>query len=127
MSDRQAADDPLRYETLSVIEELLMAWVERYGRRTTLGEMLAVMAGLKRLCLKDRVTVAEIAEATGLPKQSLSRWAQKRVGASIALTVNEDDQRVHDLVLLDANVASEPIRRFAEILKLVEPEAPDPE
>jgi hypothetical protein len=125
LSDSHAADDPLRYETLSIIEELLMAWVERYGRRTTLGEMLAIMAGLKRLCLKDQVTVAEIAEATGLPKQSLSRWAQKRVGASIQLNVNEDDQRVHDLVLLDRNIAAEPIRRFAEILKLVEPDTPD--
>lgn len=113
-------DDKLRYETLSVMEELLTAWVERYGRRTTLGEVLAIFAALRRLCHDDRVTVAEISEATGLPKQSLSRWARKRVGASIQLNVNEDDQRVHDVVLLDPNVAAEPIRRFAEIMQLVE-------
>ena len=121
----QVAEDKLRYETLAVMEELLMAWVERYGRRRTLGEMLAITAALKRLCDQDRVTVAEIAEATGLPKQSLSRWAQKRVGNSIALRINEDDQRVHDVVLLDKNVASEPIRRFARILRLIDEPAGD--
>ena len=117
---RQIAEDKLRYETLTVMEELLRAWVERYGRRTTLGELLAIMAALRRLCTQDQVTVAEIADATGLPKQSLSRWAKKRVGDSIVLRINEDDQRVHDVLLLDKNIASEPIRRFAEILRLVD-------
>lgn len=118
MNDAASADAKLRYETLSRLEELMFAWVERYGRRTTLGEMLAIMASLRRLCHQDRVTVAEIAEATGLPKQSLSRWAQKRVGESIVLQVNEDDQRVHDVRLLDKQIAAEPIRRFARILNL---------
>jgi len=118
VGDSSTAEDKLRYETLSRMEELLVAWVQRYGRRTTLGEMLAIMTALKRLCHQDRVTIAEISEATGLPKQSLSRWARKRVGASISLSVNEDDQRVHDVVLLDKNVAAEPIREFARILNL---------
>ena len=121
MNAEQNLDEDLRYETLSIMEELLIAWVERYGRRTTLGEMLAVYASMKRFCSQDRVTVAEIAEATGLPKQSLSRWAQKRVGDSIVLKINEDDQRVHDVVLLDKNVAAEPLLQFARILRLVEP------
>jgi DNA-binding transcriptional ArsR family regulator len=118
-------DDELRYETLSVMEELLTAWVARYGRRTTLGEVLAIFAALRRLCHDERVTVAEISEATGLPKQSLSRWARKRVGDSIQLKINEDDQRVHDVTLLDRNIAAEPIRRFAEIMRLVEPAPSD--
>jgi len=118
---RPIPSDELRFETLSVMEELLTAWVERYGRRTTLGELLAITAALKRLCHQDRVTIAEISEATGLPKQNLSRWARKRVGDSIQLKINEEDQRVHDVVLLDKNVAAEPLRRFAEIMRLVEP------
>jgi DNA-binding transcriptional regulator GbsR (MarR family) len=118
VSDRATDQAELRFETLSILEELLMAFVERYGRRTTLGEVLAVMASLKRLCRQDSVTVAEIAEATGLPKQSLSRWAQKRVGSSIVLNVNDEDQRVHDVRLLDKQIASEPIARFARILKI---------
>jgi len=118
-------DDELRYQTLSVMEDLLAAWVERYGRRTTLGEVLAIFAALRRLCRQERVTVAEISEATGLPKQSLSRWARKRVGDSIQLKINEDDQRVHDVILLDPNIAAEPILRFAEIMRLVEPARSD--
>ena len=62
------------------------------------------------------MTIAEIAEATGLPKQSLSRWAQKRVGDSIVLNVNEDDQRVHDVRLVNHQVAAEPLSQLAEVL-----------
>lgn len=106
-----------RIDTLAAMEELLTILVERYGRRTTLGETLAVYAALHRLCTHRQVTIAEIADATGLPKQSLSRWAQKRVGDSIVLNINEDDQRVHDVQLLNETVADEPLGKLAELLK----------
>ncbi len=110
-------DRKTRKDTLAVMEELLIVLVERYGRRTTLGEMLAIYASLHRMCTKKQVTVAEIAEATGLPKQSLSRWAQKRVGDSIVLNTNEDDQRVHDVRLVNEEVADEPLLKLVEILR----------
>ena len=110
-------DSKTRINTLEAMEELLTILVERYGRRTTLGEMLAIYAALHRLCTHRQVTIAEIAEVTGLPKQSLSRWAQKRVGDSIILNTNEDDQRVHDLKLLDETVADEPLAKLAELLE----------
>ncbi len=114
-------DQKIRYETLTRLEELLAVLVERYGRRTTLGEIFAITASLRRLCHQERVTIAEIAEVTGLPKQSLSRWALKRVGDSIVLRVNDEDQRVHDVVLLDKDRAREPIELLAEILGVTEP------
>ena len=118
--DKDTMDEKLRKDTLASMEELLTILVERYGRRTTLGEVLAIYAALHRMCFKDRVTIAEIAEATGLPKQSLSRWAQKRLGESIVLNINEDDQRVHDVRLVNKQVASEPLSQLAEVLRLFE-------
>ena len=88
---------------------MLQLLVKRHGARMTLGERLAVYAGMSRLCKQDRVTLAEIAEATGLPKQNISRWAQKRIGSSVGLIVNEDDQRVRDLVMLDRERGQENI------------------
>ena len=110
----EAAD--IRYRTLSELEKVLRLLVDHHGARMTLGEMLAITAGMARLCRKSQVTIAEIAEATGLPKQNLSRWARKRVGDSIDLKVNEDDQRVQDLVMTDAFRGQENIERLARIL-----------
>ncbi len=112
----------LRYRTLLRMERILRLLVDRHGARTTLGEMLAVYSAMARLCQKDRVSIAEIAEATGLPKQNLSRWARKRIGESISLRINEDDQRVHDVVMMDAFRGQENIERLAEILKTDHPD-----
>jgi len=117
-TDDGTLDEKTRKQTLSVMEDLLSVLVARYGRRTTLGEIYAIYAALHRMCSQECVTVAEIAEATGLPKQSLSRWAQKRVGDSIILNINEDDQRVHDVRLVNKQVATEPLKLLAEILEL---------
>ena len=77
---------------------------------------LAIYASMARLCKQDRVTIGEIAEATGLSKQNVSRWAQKRIGDSIYLKINEDDQRMHDVAMLDRERGQESIERMAEIL-----------
>jgi hypothetical protein len=106
----------LRHRTLCRLEEALRLLVARHGARMTLGELFAVTAGMARLCRQEQVSLAEIAEATGLPKQNLSRWAKKRVGDSIFLKVNEDDQRRHDLVMTDARRAQAHIERLARVL-----------
>lgn len=116
------ADRSLRYITLSRLEAALRLLVERYGPRTTLAEMLAITTALARLCKQRRVTIAEIAEATGQRKQNISRWAQKRVGRSILLETNADDQRTKELVLADPQRAQDHIERLAETLGI---EAPD--
>ncbi len=105
----------IRYRTLTELEKVLRLLVDRHGARMTLGEMLAITAAMARLCRQEQVTIAEISEATGLPKQNLSRWARKRVGDSIALRVNEEDQRVHDVVMTDAFRGQENIERLARI------------
>lgn len=110
--------DEMRYETLSALEEILRQLVLHHGARVTLGEMLAITAAMARFCKHDRVTIAEIAEATGLPKQSISRWAQKRLGESLVLTLNDDDGRVRELSLLDDQRGRDNLARLAEIMKL---------
>ncbi len=75
--------------------------VGRYGARMTVGELWTIVTGLRMLCEKEWVTVAEIAEVTGLPKQNISRWMQKRLGDSINLRTNDEDQRMKDIALAD--------------------------
>ncbi len=109
--------DEVRYRTLTQMEKVLRVLVERHGARTTVGELLAVYAAMAKLCKQEQVSIAEISEATGLPKQNLSRWVRKRVGDSISLRVNEDDQRVHDVVMVDSRRGQENIERLAGIFK----------
>ncbi len=112
--DAQAEE--LRYQTLTRLEEMLRILTERHGARVTVGELFAIYAAMSRLCKKDQVSIAEIAEVTGLPKQNLSRWARKRIGESISLRVNDDDQRMHDVIMMDAARGQENIERLAKIL-----------
>lgn len=106
----------LRYKTLSRLEAVLHLMVERYGARMTLGEALAVAVTMTRLCRVDRVTLAEIADATGLRKQNLSRWALKRMGQSIELKSNEDDRRIKEIVLIDPGQGQEYVEALARTL-----------
>jgi len=115
-ADHQPDKNELRYRTLTKLEFVLRQLVDHHGARMTLGEMLAITASMARLCKQDRVSIAEIAEATGLPKQNLSRWARKRIGDSIYLQINEEDQRIHDVAMLDRQRGSESIERLAAIL-----------
>ena len=119
--DNDSAGDPdtaeIRYRTLTQMEIVLRVLVDRHGARATIGEMLAIYAAMARLCKQDQVSIAEISEATGLPKQNLSRWARKRIGESISLRINEDDQRVHDVVMMDSLRGQENIERLARLFK----------
>jgi DNA-binding transcriptional ArsR family regulator len=110
--------EEVRYRTLTQMEKVLRVLVDRHGARATLGEMLAIYAAMARLCKQEQVSIAEISEATGLPKQNLSRWARKRIGDSISLRVNEDDQRVHDVVMMDSLRGQENIERLAELFSI---------
>jgi hypothetical protein len=115
--NNHAANDR-RYRTLTQLEKILKLLVDRHGARMTLGEMLAITAAMARWCKQDQVSLAEIAEATGLPKQNLSRWAKKRLGDSISLKVNDDDQRMHDVLLSNPAQGQENLERLADVMGL---------
>ena len=114
----ETREPDLRYSTLSRLEEILKLLVEHHGGRMTLAELLAITAGMARLCHQDQVTIAEIAAATGLPKQSLSRWASKRVGKSIKVESDPDDQRAHNIQLIDDQRGQAHLERMAQLLGL---------
>lgn len=117
----------LRYDTLTRLEAVLRLLIERHGARMTLGETLAIVVGMARLCKQDRVTLAEMAEATGMSKQNLSRWARKRLGDSILFKLNEEDQRIQDIVMIDAARGQENIERIAVAFeRAMRGEAPAP-
>ena len=105
-----------RYKTLNRLEAVLQLMVERYGSRMTLGEALGIASTMARLCRVDRVTLAEIADATGLSKQNISRWAQKRMGQSIEVAYNEDDRRIKEIVLIDPRRGQEYVEALAQTL-----------
>ena len=107
-----------RYRTLARLEEILKLLVEHHGARMTLAELLAITAAMTKLCHQDRVTIAEIAAATGLPKQSLSRWASKRIGDSIQIESEPEDQRSHNIQLIDDQRGREHLERMARLLGL---------
>jgi len=111
----------LRYKTLSRLEAVLQLMVQRYGSRTTLGEALAIASTMARLCRVERVTLAEIADATGLSKQNISRWAQKRMGESIEVQYNEDDRRIKEIVLIDPRRGQEYVKALAQTLGIESP------
>ena len=118
-SSQSAADARtarLRFKALSRLEAALQLMVERYGSRMTLGESLAIASTMARVCRVDRVTLAEIADATGLSKQNISRWAQKRMGQSIEVKYNEDDRRIKEIVLIDPRRGQEYVEALAQTL-----------
>jgi IS5 family transposase len=112
--------DEIRYRTLTRLEALLHLLVDRHGARMTLGEMLAITAAMALFCKQDRVTIGQIAEATGIPKQNISRWATKRIGDSIFLKINEEDQRMHDVAMLDRERGQAHIEQMAELFGILQ-------
>lgn len=111
--------DEIRHRTLTQLEALLYLLVERHGARMTLGEMLAITAAQALFCKQDQVTIGQIAEATGIPKQNISRWARKRIGDSIFLKINDEDQRMHDVAMLDRERGQAHIELMAELFGLL--------
>jgi IS5 family transposase len=116
---REDADE-IRHRTLTQLEALLYLLVERHGTRMTLGEMLAITAAMKLFCKQDQVTIGQIAEATGIPKQNISRWARKRIGDSIVLKINDEDQRMHDVAMLDRERGQANIEQMAELFGILQ-------
>jgi len=117
-SDQERDDkaDEIRFQTLTTLEVLLRALMERYGARMTVGELLSITAAMAMLCKRDQINIGEIAEATGISKQNISRWMRKRIGDSIVLKINEEDQRMHDVVLLDRERGQGFIEQMADLL-----------
>ncbi|MGD8832853.1 MAG: hypothetical protein PVF57_19765, partial [Pseudomonadales bacterium] len=99
------------------LEQLLKVFVDRFGASRTLGEAYAITYGLRVWREGGQVTLADVAEHTGIPKQNLSRWLKSRLEAQIVQTEPHDtDARMHQIKVVDIDDTSRHLAAAAEIL-----------
>lgn len=99
------------------LEELLALLVQRFGSERSLGEVFATCYGLRMAREGRDFSVSDIAKATGLPKQNLSRWLQYQVSIGQANTEpSEDDARRQEIGITDPVWAYRHLERAAEIM-----------
>jgi DNA-binding MarR family transcriptional regulator len=98
------------------LEEILKLLVERFGSERSLGEAYATCHALRMVREGRDFSVSDIARATGLPKQNLSRWLKYQVSIGQANTrASEDDARRQQIGITDPAWAFRHLERAAEI------------
>ena len=98
------------------LEELLELLVLRFGADRSLGEVYATCFALRMAREGREFSLSDIAKATGLPKQNLSRWLAYQVSIGQANTrVSEDDARRQEIGVTDPVWAFRHLERTAEI------------
>ncbi len=98
------------------LEELLELLVQRFGSDRSLGEAFATCYALRMAREGREVGLSDIARATGLPKQNLSRWLAYQVSIGQAHTrASEDDARRQEIGITDPVWAFRHLERVAEI------------
>ncbi len=81
----------LRRTCLRVLIETVDILIDRFGARLTLGELKAVLVTHLALSTHERITLTDVADASGQPKQSISRWLRR--APHVYLADNPDDAR----------------------------------
>jgi len=98
------------------LEELLELLVQRFGPDRSLGEAFATCYTLRMAREGREISISDIAKATGLPKQNLSRWLAYQVSIGQANTrASEDDARRQEIGITDPVWAFRHLERAAEI------------
>ena len=96
--------------------DLLGVLVERFGAGRSLGEVYATSYALGVLREGRKLSISEVAEATGCSKQNLSRWLQFQVDIGQAKTApNEDDARVQEIDITDPEWAFRHLQAIADV------------
>ena len=99
------------------LEELIKLLVQRFGPDRSLGEVYATVYALRMAREGGDFSITDIAKATGLPKQNLSRWLQYQISIGQAKTEpSEDDARRHQITITDPVWAYRHLPRIAELL-----------
>ena len=98
------------------LEELLELLVLRFGPDRSLGEAYATSYALRMAREGTEFSLSDIARATGLPKQNLSRWLAYQVSIGQASTkASADDARRQEIGVADPVWAFRHLERTAEI------------
>ncbi len=80
-----------RCAMLRRLQSLCAILIRRFGSHTSLGELNAALIAHLAIYTHRPLTVTEIANRSGQPKQSISRWFRMR--PQIRLRVKPDDAR----------------------------------
>jgi len=99
------------------LEDLLAALVTRFGAERTLGEVHATSYALRMSREGSKFSVSDVAKATGVSKQSISRWLQHHVDTGVVKTQPaEDDARIQEITITDPARAYRHLEPIAKIL-----------
>jgi DNA-binding transcriptional ArsR family regulator len=80
-------------------ESIVRLFVERYGRNTTLGELLAASIGIRRIAEGERLCVTHLAQYSGEAISSVSRWLNQL--PHVELVTDDVDQRRKSIRITD--------------------------
>lgn len=98
------------------LEQLLKVLVDRFGSARTLGEVYATTYGLRAYREGRNLTLADIAEHTGVSKQNLSRWLKVHVDTDhVVMQPHQDDARRQNINVTDLDYACRHLPAVAEI------------
>ncbi len=99
------------------LEDLLAVLVARFGAERSLGEIHATSYALRLSREGSKFSVSDVAKATGVSKQSLSRWLQHHVDTGQVKTQPaEDDARIQEITITDPAWAYRHLEPMAKIL-----------
>jgi DNA-binding MarR family transcriptional regulator len=99
------------------LEELLKILIERFGASRTIGEIYALTYAMHLAREGKTLSLSEVAEHTGIPKQNLSRWLKSQVEKERAeIELAEDDARRYNIKVTRLESGS---RHLAAIAKLL--------
>lgn len=98
------------------LEQLLKVLIERFGPARTLGEVFATTYGLHAYREGRSLTLADIAENTGISKQNLSRWLKVHIETDhVVMQPHQDDGRMHTIEISDLSYACRHLDAVADV------------
>ncbi len=96
------------------LEELVKVLCDRFGRRTTLGEVFAAVIGIRRLSRGDTLCVSDLAELSGEPVSNVSRWL--RQVPHLQMVPDPEDERRKLIQVVDWERAGSHFDALVELL-----------
>ncbi len=96
------------------LEDLVQLLCNRFGRRTTLGEAFTAIIGINRLSQGDTLCISDLAELSGEPVSSVSRWLKR--APHIQMVTDPEDERRKFIQITDWEKANTHLAVIAAIL-----------
>ena len=118
-SQRFAIHQAMKLPTLHKLESIVRVLVQRYGRTTTLGELLAATIGIRRIAEGEPISVTDLAELSGESTSNVSRWLGKV--PHVELAPDQSDQRRKLIQFTDPDRAFRHLPAIQEVFQRQEP------